>query len=146
MIWLKDGVENVGVGVLYEGVRGGKGKGMGLEYVEGVGVKEWGEEMGKEMWGGEKEGVGIGGGLIRGGEIMVGEEGRGGVERKSWVEVMEIVKELDERGMRMVVVREERGVGNEREKIMEIKEGVIGRIEEKVNEEGWGLGKEGLMK
>ena len=29
-----------------------------------MGLKEWGEDVGNEMWGGEKEGVGIGGGLI----------------------------------------------------------------------------------
>ena len=72
----------------------------------------------------------------------MGEEGRGGLDSKRWVEVMEIVKEVDEKeGVRMVVVREERGVGKERDKMMDMKEGVIEGIEEKIEENGCGFGK-----
>jgi len=60
---------------------------------------------------------------------------------------MQLLKRLnEEEGMTIVVVTHESGVANETNKIVHIKDGVIGKIEENLDHNASPFGSGGLMK
>jgi putative ABC transport system ATP-binding protein len=63
------------------------------------------------------------------------------------VEVMQLLKQLNaEEGMTIVVVTHESGVANETNKIVHIKDGIIGNIEVNLEHNASPFGMGGIMK
>ena len=85
--------------------------------------------------------------LITRPQIILADEPTGALDSKTSVEVMQLLKRLnEEEGMTIVVVTHESGVANETNKIVHIKDGVIGKIEENLNHNASPFGINGMMK
>lgn len=99
------------------------------------------------MSGGQKQRVAIARALITKPQIILADEPTGALDSKTSVEVMELLKRLNaEEGVTTIVVTHESGVANETNKIVHIKDGLIGKIEENLDHTARPFGINGIMK
>jgi len=147
LISFKTAVENVELPLFYQGVSRRKRHQMALEYLERLGLLDWAEHYPNELSGGQKQRVAIARALITHPQIILADEPTGALDSKTSVEVMQLLKQLNqEDGMTIVVVTHESGVANETNKIVHIKDGIIGQIEENLKHDASPFGSGGLMK
>ena len=139
LIGFKTAVENVELPLYYQGVPRRKRREMAMEYLEKMGLTSWASHFPNEMSGGQKQRVAIARALITKPQIILADEPTGALDSKTSVEVMQLLKQLNkEDGITIIVVTHEGGVANETDKIIHIKDGVIGEIEENASHSAWG--------
>ena len=147
LISFKTAVENVELPLFYQGVSRRKRHTLALEYLERLGLLDWAEHYPNELSGGQKQRVAIARALITRPQIILADEPTGALDSKTSVEVMQLLKKLNQDdGMTIVVVTHESGVANETNKIVHIKDGIIGNIEENLNHDASPFGINGMMK
>jgi putative ABC transport system ATP-binding protein len=147
LISFKTAVENVELPLFYQGVSRKKRHQMAMEYLDKLGLADWAEHYPNELSGGQKQRVAIARALITRPQIILADEPTGALDSKTSVEVMQLLKQLNqEEGMTIVVVTHESGVANETNKIVHIKDGIIGQIEENLNHDASPFGINGMMK
>ena len=147
LISFKTAVENVELPLFYQGVRRRERHRLAMEYLEKLSLKEWAGHYPNEMSGGQKQRVAIARALITHPQIILADEPTGALDSKTSVEVMKLLKRLnEEEGMTIVVVTHESGVANETNKIVHIKDGVIGNIEVNFDHHASPFGVDGVMK
>ena len=147
LISFKTAVENVELPLFYQGVSRRKRHTLALEYLERLGLLDWAEHYPNELSGGQRQRVAIARALITRPQIILADEPTGALDSKTSVEVMQLLKQLNQdEGMTIVVVTHESGVANETNKIVHIKDGVIGQIEENLNHDASPFGINGMMK
>ena len=131
LIPFKTAVENVELPLFYQGVSRKKRHQMAMEYLDKLGLAQWANHYPNEMSGGQKQRVAIARALITKPQIILADEPTGALDSKTSVEVMDLLKKLNhDEGITIVVVTHEGGVANETNKIVHIKDGLIGKIEE----------------
>ncbi len=139
LIGFKTAVENVELPLYYQGVPRKRRRELAMEYLEKMGLTPWASHFPNEMSGGQKQRVAIARALITQPRIILADEPTGALDSKTSVEVMGLLKKLNqEDGITIIVVTHEGGVANETDKIIHIKDGVIGKIEENTRHEAWG--------
>ena len=138
LIGFKTAVENVELPVYYQGVPRKKRHDLAMEYLDKMGLTPWASHFPNEMSGGQKQRVAIARALITQPRIILADEPTGALDSKTSVEVMALLKQLNQQdGITIIVVTHEGGVANETDKIIHIKDGVIGEIEENTRHEAW---------
>ena len=139
LISFKTAVENVELPLYYQGVPRRQRHDMAMEYLEKLGLTDWSHHFPNEMSGGQKQRVAIARALITQPQIILADEPTGALDSKTSVEVMQLLKRLNqEDGITIIVVTHESGVANETDKIIHIKDGIIGEIEENTRHNAWG--------
>ena len=127
LIPFKTAVENVELPLFYQGVPRKKRHDMAMEYLDKLGLKDWSHHYPNEMSGGQKQRVAIARALITRPRIILADEPTGALDSKTSVEVMDLLTRLNkEEGMTLIVVTHESGVANCTDKIIHIKDGIIG--------------------
>ena len=138
LIGFKTAVENVELPLYYQGVPRKKRHDMAMEYLDKMGLAPWAKHFPNEMSGGQRQRVAIARALITNPRIILADEPTGALDSKTSVEVMQLLKQLNkEDGITIIVVTHEGGVANETDKIIHIKDGIIGEIEENRQHTAW---------
>jgi ABC-type antimicrobial peptide transport system, ATPase component len=147
LIGFKTAVENVELPLFYQGVSRHKRHALAMEYLERLGLKEWAGHYPNEMSGGQKQRVAIARALITHPQIILADEPTGALDSKTSVEVMELLGQLNrEEEVTLIVVTHESGVANCTNKIIHIKDGVIGEIEMNSGHDASAFGTATIMK
>jgi putative ABC transport system ATP-binding protein len=146
LIPYKNALENVALPLFYQGVKRSKRNALAMEYLERLGMKERALHLPNELSGGQKQRVAIARAMITQPEIILADEPTGALDSKTSVEVMDLLKEVNDAGMTVVVVTHESGVANRTNKIIHIEDGIIGRTELNELHNASPFGSNGLMK
>ena len=147
LIGFKTAVENVELPLFYQGVNRHKRHELAMQYLDRLGLADWAGHYPNEMSGGQKQRVAIARALITGPKILLADEPTGALDSKTSEEVMQLLGQLNrEDNVTIIVVTHESGVANCTNKIIHIKDGIIGRIEDNTAHQASAFGTSTIMK
>ncbi len=147
LVSFKTSVENVELPLFYQGVPRRKRHKMAMDMLTKLGLADWADHYPNEMSGGQKQRVAIARALITNPKIILADEPTGALDSKTSEEVMQLLMKLNkEEGVTIIVVTHESGVANCTDKIVHIKDGVIGEIEDNRDHKASLFGVDTIMK
>ena len=147
LIGFKTAVENVELPLFYQGVPRRKRHAMAMEFLDRLGLADWAGHYPNEISGGQKQRVAIARALITNPRIILADEPTGALDSKTSEEVMALLGQLNrDEKVTIIVVTHESGVANCTNKIVHIKDGIIGEIEENALHNASVLGAGSIMK
>lgn len=118
-------MENVALPLYYQKVSRKKRNNLALDYLERMGLREWAHHLPSELSGGQKQRIAIARALISKPKIILADEPTGALDSQTSMEVMEILKEVNQSGIAIVIVTHENEVANQTQRIIRLRDGII---------------------
>ncbi|MDD2538590.1 MAG: ABC transporter ATP-binding protein [Bacteroidales bacterium] len=129
LISFKTALENVALPLYYMGVRRGKRNRIAMEYLEKMGLAEWADHLPSALSGGQKQRVAIARALVTNPQVILADEPTGALDSQTSIEVMELLQQVNREGMTIVMVTHDPEMASMSQKIIKIRDGIIGSIE-----------------
>ena len=133
LISFKNALENVALPLYYQGVGRKKRNVLAMEYLDKMGLATHADHLPNELSGGQKQRVAIARALITRPQIILADEPTGALDTTTSSEVMELLRSVNQQdGITMLVVTHEQAVADATDRVIHIRDGIIGSI--KINE------------
>lgn len=126
--------ENVQVPLMYHGKSMKESKKIAYEYLEKVGLKGRENHLPKQLSGGQQQRVAIARALSCKPEIILADEPTGALDSKTGVEIMNLLKELNENGQTIILITHDNNIAKQAKRIVRIEDGKLYEEEEEKNE------------
>ena len=126
-------LENIEVPLIYMGVDRAQRREMAKEMLAAVGLARRGNHRPNELSGGENQRVAIARALVTKPDVIFADEPTGNLDTKTGREIMQILKELNERGTTIILVTHELDKANWARRLIHMQDGKV--LRELHNEE-----------
>jgi ABC-type lipoprotein export system ATPase subunit len=121
-------VENVELPLLVSGVKPADARERSMVALETVGLADWARHRPAELSGGQRQRVTIARSLVNDPAIIWADEPTGALDSKTAQEIMDLMRQLnEEKGLTLVVVTHDPGIGAQTDRIVRMRDGQIDR-------------------
>src|SRR5262245_28406331 len=121
----KSATENVALPLYYKGVRRAKRNKIALEYLDRMGLADWGNHSPSQLSGGQKQRVAIARALITEPRLVLADEPTGALDSETSGQIMNLLAEANRSGITMLIVTHEKTVAERAHRIIRLRDGVV---------------------
>ncbi len=125
LISFKNALENVALPLYYQGVNRKKRNIIALEYLDRLGLRDWAEHLPSELSGGQKQRIAIARALISNPKVILADEPTGALDSKTSLEVMDILKDVNDTGISIIIVTHENDIAERTQRVIRLHDGRI---------------------
>jgi len=122
----KTAIENVGIPLIYRGMKGSAMKERSMEYLKKVDMDKWAYHRPNELSGGQQQRVAIARALVGNPTIILADEPTGALDTHTGQEILTFFKQLNEKdGITFVIITHDPNIARQCKRMVELRDGVI---------------------